>query len=780
MDTTSTAVQCNWEFRASTRLWQFLGFRDPSTTAPGGAIGESGPGDTENQMAADYPALRAMLGNQGPYGVGDPEIEIESSRGVFADNYGFMPAIASAGLDDGTKQWGIFQVDGQFYIRASYDDTTKILDDIVPLPQLGGPDVGTGLQYVGGYGRAYDGPPLEIRQIVIWEGTWGELVPALFASTGTAGYNHADHDRLPYGYGLAIPWGALGDAFLYTSQNAPGADKRLRIVIDKPRKFMDVINVDAVMRGVHLIWKAGALRWGAWVTPTIDEATHTIDESDKSEPVGNDVNHKVASVVSDKYQRPITTIEFNYSLRDKAFLDDVTFYDSNAIDDLNGAAEKVTLSASNTFDDTSSNSSSGIEELIPEIVSRLPYWSRPIRLLSRSVSPEFYFDLVAGDVINLSDPYARDPRTGERGFDNLPALCMRARWVSGGRRPGGQPVNSIGEFDAYLMPSDRVYSYAPCAQVDDTAANGGYDAGTAILTTYDNEHSEPGDPIDASHFENGDQILIVEIDPVDPANPTKWVREAKTITGNQIELLTALAAPAWDATKRYRIISQTYSAATADQHAHAYQADDADGKIEDVAYPYNYGDTQIDATPHTAADHTELPARHATVAYGDGKPRDTGYERDAVRMINNLWDHKTAHQTPVLWNTALVAVTAGASEFDLLAMCPVFCGPQVLTGGMERYLWVAPFFRSNSGGSVTCRITLCAYGVFDDSLTDVVIPGAVDQVTFTTSSTTWATPAEQKLDLRLLGALGYGFILIEGNDDLEIRGLAQAIERERV
>ncbi len=51
-----------------------------------------------------------------------------------------------------------------------------------------------------------------------------------------------------------------------------------------------------------------------------------------------------------------------------------------------------------------------------------------------------------------------------------------------------------------LSPINTQALYVPCAQVDETQANAGYNAGTKVLTCYAHEHSESSENADASRF----------------------------------------------------------------------------------------------------------------------------------------------------------------------------------------------------------------------------------------------------------------------------------------
>ncbi len=207
--------------------------------------------------------------------------------------------------------------------------------------------------------------------------------------------------------------------------------------------------------------------------------------------------------------------------------------------------------------------------------------------------------------------------------------------------------------------------------------------------------------------------------------------------------------------------------------------------------PYQYGLAPIDSvvTP-TVSVHTELGELVPTSSYGDGVAWDTGNHRALARSINNLQDHKTAHQSPGLVGT--LTNTLGGGVYQLVYMRKVFFGIQRFGAGfgfgyLSRSASAKIWFRSSSGAAVNARITLAANRITDAYLTEVSATAAGYQwvapfsqgVVTTPATTAWGTSTEVLLDLRCLDGEGCAWVAIELAAACETKGFAQLIERER-
>ena len=759
-----------------------------------------GLGDQQYDGAADDP-YPMFVGAFSPYrtlftrfltnianGV-EATASVSDTKGTFTDQAAMLPGYGAdlPAVYPG-EVWGIFLVDGKHVVIAAYDSGDMELRHMLWYFPASGEVTATRDNWFM-LGRKYDegDAPIEIKQIAILDATMWELVAKIFASTGTAGYNHATYDELGYGFGLAIPWDLLGDGFVTSLQNLPGADAPLSVTIDKPAKIVDILKSDLILRNAHLVWKGGQLRFACWTSPHASNAVHALTESNKAEPYGNRIPQRSATIRSTAWAKPVLRIEYNREIQTGNYRDSITIENRTAIDDSGGVGEIVTVPARNTWADRAATGAA-IEALLPDIIAWHTVFSEPITLLTRSIDRSLIFDIAPGDIATVTDAFARDPESGLRGITARAAVVMSCSWSNGGPSPGdarGDARPYVGEVTVMFVPVDRVGVYAPAAELDDTYSDAGYDNATVSIKVLSHEHSDSTDAADVTHFAKDDKILITEIDPDDPAAPLSWTR---TISGAPVGNVITLSAVlgGWDNTKAYRIVSQVYSAAVATQQADAYQADNADGMIENTAPPYLYG-AAVTTGARSTEDHTELAERHASASFGDGRPRDVAYDRALLRTVENFLDHKCVIQTPMLEDTARTAnLTGGPSgAYQLHSVSEVYLQGLSIPSWCDRYLYVAPYFRSTDGTATTLRVSLCSALPISSSSGDdfnVVLQGAYTSVAFSTSSTTYSYPTALGLALGPvvnLHGVGLAYLVIEYKDKCQTYGLAEAIVRER-
>jgi hypothetical protein len=272
-------------------------------------------------------------------------------------------------------------------------------------------------------------------------------------------------------------------------------------------------------------------------------------------------------------------------------------------------------------------------------------------------------------------------------------------------------------------------------------------------------------------------VQIIERDPLDPAAPVMWERTVLSQSGNDIVLTAALSSPAWDPTKKYRIIFDDFDAVITVQKTKSFQADDADGLVLDSSSPYQYvggsGDTRYEANPATP-DIELVP----DICYADGAGRDTGHETALLRQIDNFIDYKSAIQMPLMWSTPLV--NTGNDAYVLQAAIPIFLSTEVLSATALRELSVGIQHRSSTGASASVRITLARSKPTNNTSRVSINRGAVySEMTRTTTSTTWQTSSNTALDCRVKDAAGMAWLLVEVGYLAEFRGFSQCSESVR-
>ena len=416
----------------------------------------------------------------------------------------------------------------------------------------------------------------------------------------------------------------------------------------------------------------------------------------------------------------------------------------------------------------------------------MPLFSAPFHVIKRSLKREHFAQLPPLTPVIVTDRCIRAPDTGlaystvtgSGGLTGWPGLVVSNRHDYGGAVTGvdGKPTHRAakGEVEIMIWGRNDVAPYSPCAEVDETAANGGYNAATLALTCKAAAHSGGAEAADATHFGAGKKIRIRQIDPATAAGAISWDRIVASQTGNTITPTVALSAPAWDATLLYEIVSDTYLDALTTQRTDTYQADATDHLVADARQPYALAQTDhAQISNYTLNASTDLPSRHSTLEYGDGVALDTGSDRRIARLANSLIDHKTKPQTA---GSALPVWTYGGSgTYELVATIPVFLGVGIIGPGQTILAYVAPNFASTDGTSAIVRYTLSRLPPTETDRNDVTFPQPYAQTSFTKIATTFAVPAVQTLDTRHInrGAStlgGLAWLSVEINSKVTMRG----------
>ena len=512
-------------------------------------------------------------------------------------------------------------------------------------------------------------------------------------------------------------------------------------------------------------------------------------------PIGAAIGGVVGSLVGGALDGPtrntqaliddLSAIKFEYGADGEGeLLDDVTIADLTSARDYGGRA--LTISARNAA--RRGPSAESIEELIASFSATMAMFSRPYLKIRRPMAPTHFEQLTPLTIVAVTDPHLRNPDTGERGVTAWPAIVMGSTFDWGGTESGvdGRPrvVPPTGTVTLMLRPRIVAGYYSPAVKVDDTAGSGGFSAGYSAalpgFKVYENTFNDGATTKDANYFAANDYIRIIEIDPSVAASPTTWTAQIASVTSTEIRLKAALGAPAWDAAKKYIIVPDTYSACQATQQTNTYQADDADGLVENSRNPYGLsvlGSSQ--ASPFTLNVATTLPSRPSIYAYGDGKPLDVAYEFQAAELANNMASYKTAPICPEVYSDT--RTHSGSTDYLLTDVVIAGVGEGRLPAPLTRKLYVAPHFRSTDGNTATIRISLCKLWPQGDSLNSAILPEPYVSATFTTTSTTFVTATAQGLDVRHLNLSpgpfgGVGFVCVElvkgGSSNVEYDGLS--------
>lgn len=821
-----TGAFAKWIVEMPGEVAAFLGFGGDADAASGQQViisAEGTPSDSPEIKQADnvpYSTLVFKPFGPGIFGLAFTyalTYEIENQRGTFIDQTALLPG-AIKHQAYGESNVGIYLLDDKILMVAQHDSANHRLVNcrLAPFQLVAGNSEGA-LQYIG---RRMDEPPapVTIRQVLILESTFKDLVNRIVYSTGCSGYNHGTYDTLSPGFGLGIPGQLLGPEWERSLDNLPGADAPIAVLLDEPMKFSDIFRDDFRIRRAFIRWHDQGFELSTWRTPLVDIAQHTLTESNKAAPVGTEDGHRIASEETDQWHFSKVKIDYSRdfgSSRSATYLRSIQLEDQAGTDGSGALGKLLNLKMRNTFGQFE-NTGTAIEQLIKEYLVGLPMFSRPSRRVVRSIDLRQFETIGVGDICIMTDSFARDPLTGQRGITSRAAMVVRKSYNLGGPTPSGSVRGMVGEVELFFLDTHRGGIMSPGADVNNeinyAGYSAGYNAGSSTLwlkrATYSLSVSVPGrrGPVtytmghDADDFAAGDNIIICEIDPSNTASPTAWQRGILLVDGDRIVLSSALSAPAWDATKKYRIFYDDYTNCTATQQDMVFQADITDERIQDVEIADQYAATNVDVTFQATSinDKAELVADET---WGDGRPYDVGTNAALAKTVNAYIDYKSALQCPMLWSEAAPGPSSpvGGETFSTWVATGqsalIHFGTDICMGSVTRTLTCALWLQSSAGAANNgyARVALARNppsgnpGTEDAGLMSVPFsqfsysgPVSRSEIVTVTPGTGWATSADLTVSIGVKDLeWGCAWLIVEICGDVQCRGLAKCIEGPR-
>lgn len=744
---------------------------------------------------------------------GTLRIAVQDQAGLFLNQRATMPAGAKALLNssnipgDSSTSYGLFVLECETPLVLLGTVQGNELRRVRVLTSSFGGDLGGHVALYQAKVPVGAGPP-KLRQLFVHEAPLGLMMKWLFYSTGSPAYNSQSHDVLPYGQGLNIPYDALGTEFEHSCDAMPGADQIVTVVLDRPRTVSDLFRADLVMRNAHLVFREGKFRFVSWTTPSSAVVSTVLDESNKAEPIGTRISQKTASVLDSSFVKNLVKINYNRDLtkaigggEDVFLARPLVLEDATSVDDQGGIPTPVTLDLRNVFNDTD-QVGQGVRALTAGLLSWLPWWSRPLWKIRRSIAPTLYEGFGVGDTPAVTDPHVREPTTGARGIVTRPGLVIGHRYQIQ-TAPAPAKIRFSGEVDIVFTHNERIFAYAPCADVDETKNDGGFTAGWdgsggsgMTLQFKAHAHSESSEDVDVEHFVTGDRAKLIEVDPDDPdaADVFDLVVDVVDAPNNRIVFTAAISL--FDINKRYRLVYDSYNDTQSSQRIKSFQAGE-NRTIGQSSPPDAYGAQSTSSTVGTPTlyDHTRLPELIATASYGPnvGAGRDCGYDKELSLLLDNMMDHQTRRSGPSLVVTT--ASSDSALSFDgwqILRVIPVFIGDLVYGALLQRYLWISPRWGSlaTPNASVQLRVWLSGYPPTGDGFQnlDGAEPGysikapAVSNswsIWSNAAAANWITDTPKSFPLRTFNGHQYVFVIVEGTRYATFAGLSQSVESER-
>ncbi len=726
----------------------------------------------------------SLVSDKAPYRVsplgphGTTTIELEDTDGTFADYTSLLPPAAKEHSNAGGT-WSYYAIGDNLLFLGKRDSDTQIsgITVDVPLTDLAKGNSGKDPLRMSTRGKA------RVRQILFASSTFANIITKLFASTDGNGTNHTNHDIFPFGGG--IPWSLLGTNFIDSLEalEQHGVDNGMCLIVDKPTRLWEAVKSDFILRMAQPVWKDGGIRVASLTVPNASTADHTLNETNKSD------GRRTTYSETNAFSAHTLKVEIDRNPLSGKYMDQIIVRNLEAYEAAGGAGPVKTIKARNSYSGIHA-SGAAAEALADMIAARfLPVFGKPLKLWTRSV-PHTLFHMAPGDTVSFSDDFVRAPDTGARGVSVRPAIVTSVS-SSFGISSSGQTYH--GEVELMYTEEDRLFPLAPSCEHATATGSGytdGWDSGNTKLLVHQHKFSDTTENTDAQSYASGDAVRITELDPADPASadsfadtlasaPSIGTVTISTVDYDELELTNGFGAggrPAFDSTKTYIVNFDDYDQGQDAQLLFAYQADDSDGRIQNLQDPNLVGDeTKLGSAD---ADITLLPSRHAAEQYGDGKPLSASFMRDQARMANNLVHYQCTSHSPMMSESIIGVNTGGASDFRTIWIFPWLIGYGQTPGAGARKLNVAPMFATASGGTtVQVRVTSSANppkGASTGGFLNTTWTGPKQQVTYSTSSATQAVATAQELNLvRAEGIPEFTWITVEGDNLCEFYGLAE-------
>jgi len=759
-------------------LLPFLGFDSYQRLSTGGRIlAQKGEGDDEAAIVADglpYVSVAFQNGNT---------IELDAADGNWASMGDLAPEPFKSRYSMTTAgKHGFIRIGDHVFVADYTSDSflAEVFHDGELTALLGGTSAVADATEGGSVGSLVGTREGEaekfVEQIIFMESDFQTMMASLFCSVEGDAYNHATYDNLGAGLGAGIPWELLGTAFLNSldTVNSQTGGGNLTVLIEKPTKLSEIIGADLLLRRATLIFADGGYKFVIGSSPNASQSQTSLSESTKGGPRMDSSDHqRTTTEHTARYLRNQLKIEYNRGV-DGKYTDSLNIINQASINEF-GESRPVTIRARNTW---------GGEQAVIDNIGALgagvasyllSTFGFPVKLYRRTINHN-YAHLVPGDPVTVTDDYARDPETGTRGITSKPGIIFASQfdWGGDGQDPTGEIVVLFEDFD-------RAGAYCPCMDIDDTESSGtysaGYDSSNLYLKVYANRWSDASESDDITHFDVGDVIRIVEIDPANGSAPDEWTRtiSAKSEAGQYITISSALSSPAWDSAKKYRIISANYGSAQASQQTHIYQADLDDWRVVDTVDPFEFGQNANNLVVSPEWDvATERPERMPTAAWsGDGVAMTPAHIVNAGRFATNGNAYRSAPQFGMLQSSYWSA--GNGTDYYVAAIIPISVGANYY---QDRYLYWGPIMRSSSGGTTVqaytymlpfSKIPALAAAIDADGRipawpADLYTAGAMLVAGTTTDQATWQHKTAQKandpISSVVLSDIGEMFILL--------------------
>lgn len=715
---------------------------------------------SEYRNIGDAPPKRNIAFRKLPGGERDRYlIRVENESGQWYDFRDWLPHP----LDREAPAVGDFGL-ARLGSRIVLARRTPLGNFFVDVPKTEGPIAQSGSDDESFEQSIDDEGRIEFVQIAILAGAPSELIPRLLASIDGEGVNHSIYDELPFGAG--IPWevldGGIGEDIVQDLRSIESDTEQgsMVVVLEEPTELGDILLPESQLRYMFMVWRKGRYAYVSPPDPNAWEAKWTLDDTNKAKPIDDGGKDPTDVQYTDEYLSNVIEIEYNRDLISGDYV-------GQPIAIINEASRaeygerRMKISARNSYAQFSEGDDD-VDELAAGLAARMaPIYGRPLWVATRSINGRLAL-AAPGDIVAMTDRTARNPVTGERGMTSRAGTIL-SHWFDW--------AQNHGEVRVLFSEEDRTFPVAPSADLVS------YDEETDTIQISENNYAFRflfvfHDDID--DFNVGDRIDVIEKNAIDPLI---WTNREITDRDEQAREL-ALGAPlnGFDESKSYRIVATHYADASPAHRVRAYQASKHSGLIDQQEEPNTFGHYEmLGFAPATAEDPPELiPDRY----HGDGAPLSSGLLMTLSRNVNNLIQHSTALNTPLIFPENFHA--QGISEWAFTFAWEIYVGAGKLPAGARRMISVSPSFRSEGGGTMRVRLYSSRWPprgeLYAEGEPAEQIYGPSRFVEFSTTADAWHSPEPKDLEAlyREDSGITYLTVLISGD------GMMQGLDRLRL
>ena len=711
-------------------------------------------GDRSRRFILPHPPMRNLAFRSMASGERDRYvIELENEEGEWLDLTDWLPHPLDREMPFGNA--GIAQVGSRLVVARKIGPTLQLY-----VPKTEGPLAQSGSGPQDFEQSIEDEGDVEVKQVLMIEGAPSDLIPKLLASIDGNDVNSVFHDKFPWG--AAIPWEVLStpsptddirhDLRAIEADTAQGS---MNITLEEPTELGDILFPEMALRYMFLVWKDGRYRFISPPEPNAFEADWVLDESNKGRPAEDRGRDPTEAQWTDEHLTNIIKIKHNRDLVSGEYTEEIDII--NEASKAEYGARQREIKARNSYHNFT-RSADDVEELAAGLAARMaPVYGRPLWVASRSINGKLAL-AAPGDIVSMTDQVVRNRVTGERGAVSRAGVIIRHSFDWG---------ENNGEIRILFGDEERVFPVAPSA---DLVA---YDDENDVITVSEDEYTFQilGSAEDIDDFNVADVVDVIEKNALDPL---KW-QGREIVSKNAATRELGLDAPlnGFDAGKSYRVVPTHFDGASPAHRLRAYQANKENGLIDEQALPNEWVHYELAGWPDAESRPAEVLSPDY---YGDGAPLSSALLMTAARSANNLVNHLTAFNMPLLTNRTLDF--EGHAGWRFVDAWEIFVGSGKLPAGTTRRMRVSPRFRvSIVDPSDTARVRVYSSGHpvrgawTTDHPAEDQLYGAYRHVEFSTGSTDWQSPEPQEIPVVYREGTGTTFLVIFVSGTLEFGGL---------